>query len=167
MSSTEEVVDLRHFEIIDHNIAAGYVTYIVDLWEGNRNDPTVNVVRHIGVWLGEVLEKEDGEAFDPSFYPKGSPSRYVYKNKPDNPPPLVWETIEVVKKADAELVRFKNDQQSELAEGRYRYGSAQRRAELYQAFMNAIDYLAKWPEDEHSWKAVDAWRNYNARLHEK
>jgi len=167
MSSTEEKVDLRHFEIYDHNVTSEYVTYMVDLWEGDRNDPTVSVVRYIGVWLGEVLEKEDGEAFDPSFYPK-DPSRYVYKNKPNNPPPLVWEVVAVVKEADQELVKFKNDQQNELGEGRlYRYGASQKRAELYQLFMNAIDTLAKWPEDEAAWKHVERWRNYNARLHEK
>jgi len=165
MSSTEEVaVDLKQFEIVDHNIAVGYVTYIVDMWDGDKADPTVSVVRRIGVWRGEQLEKEDGEAFDPDFW--GDRTRYSYRIEP-NPKPLVFEILETVKEADKELVRFKNDQEGELGQGKYRYGAAQRRAELYQAFMDAIDTLAKWPENEAAWKAVEKWRNYNARLHEK
>jgi len=168
MSNTAEevVVDERQSEIIDHNIAAGYVTYIVDRWEGDRNDPTVGVVRYIGVWRDDQLEKPDGEAFDPPFWPKDK-SRYSYRTEPDSPKPLVWQQVEITKEADHELVRFKNDQESELAEGKYRYGSAARRSELYQKFMDAIDTLAKWPENEEAWKVVDRWRSYNAKLHEK
>ena len=53
MSTTEKDVTQKNFEVVDHNIAAGYVTYIVDLWEGDRNDPATTVTRHIGVWRGE------------------------------------------------------------------------------------------------------------------
>jgi len=169
MSNTAEevVVDERQSEIIDHNIAAGYVTYIVDRWEGDRNDPTVSVTRYIGVWRDDQLEKPDGEAFDPPFWPTEK-SRYSYRSEPDNPKPLVWQTVETMKEADQELVRFKNDQNNELGEGsRYQYGSAKRRSELYQEFMDAIDTLAKFPENEEAWKKVERWRNFNARLHEK
>ena len=168
MSSTEttEVPDLRQFEIVDHNIAAGYVTYIVDLWDGDRNDPTVSINRYIGTWRGENLEKEDGEAFDPSFWPKDR-SRYTYRNRP-SPDPLVWERLETVKEADQQLLRFKQDQENQLGDNsRYLYGGAQRRVELYQKFMDAIDVLAKRPDDEEAWKHVTRWRNFNARLHEK
>lgn len=168
MSSTvEQQPDLRQAEIIDHNIAAGYVTYIVDRWDGDKDDATVDVVRYIGVWSEGVLEKEDGEAFDPPFWPPRG-SYYSYQNKPNDPPPLVWEKIETVKAADQELVRFKNDQEGTLHVPSYSYGgAAKRRAELYQAFLGAIDILAKRPEDQWAWEKVDAWRNYNARLHEK
>jgi len=166
MSSTaEEKVDLKRFEIYDHNVTSEYVTYMVDLWEGDRKDPAVSVTRYIGVWHGEQLEKEDGEAFDPDFW--GDRNRYSYRIEPI-PRPLMWHVVEETKKADKELLQFKNDQQNELGEGRlYRYGASQKRAELYQLFMNAIDTLAKWPEDEAAWKHVERWRNYNARLHEK
>lgn len=167
MSDTaEEVADLRQFEIIDHNIAAGYVTYIVDLWDGVRKDPAVSITRYIGVWREEKLEKEDGEAFDPSFWaPKTS--RYSYRNNPV-PEPLAWERIEVVRAADQELLRFKSEQALELGEGdSYLYGSRRNRVELYKKFMDAIDTLANNPDDEAAWQDVEQYRNYNARLHEK
>jgi hypothetical protein len=162
-SVSDEVVDLKKFEIFDHNITSEYVTYIVDLWEGDKNDPAVSITRYIGVWRGDQLEKEDGEAFDPDFWGE-SRSRYTYRLEP-KPKPLAWTTVETVKEADKELLSFKTQQENMLNKNQY-YGK-NRRAELYQEFLDAIDILALWPDREDMWKKVEAYRRYNAHSHEK
>jgi hypothetical protein len=49
----------------------------------------------------------------------------------------------------------------------YSYGESRRKKNLYIQFIEAIDVLAADPDNEAAWLAVDAYRNYNAGLHEK
>lgn len=166
-TTVDEKPDLRQAEIIDHNVAAGYVTYIVDRWDGDKDDPTVAIVRFIGVWKEEDLETEERGAFDPLFWPKDV-SRYSYRNEPTDPPALHWHMLESVKEADKELVKFKNDHENMTGESsQFTYGSQKKRVDLYREFLDAIDLLAKYPDNEEAWARVERWRNYNARLYEK
>jgi hypothetical protein len=165
--ATENEVDLKQSKIYDHNITEGYVTYIVDMWEGDEKDPTVGISRYVGVWRAEQLEVDD-VAIDPDFWGSARMQRYTYRNSP-TPQPLVWELMEEIKTPDKELVKFKRDQEHALHKPSYGSGGAVRRADLYNEFLRAIDFIAKYPNSDNKaqWDAIEAYRGYNARLHER
>lgn len=168
MSPPEVEVEGVHYDTIDINIIPdSYVTWIVDVWTGNRNDPAVGVTRYIGVWRGEDLEDAEGNAIDPDFS-QLSERRYSW-DRQIKPHPLHWHALETVKESEGDARSFKNDVESMSPDNRsYTYNSKLRRkAELYQEFLKAIDILAASPEDVYAWAAVEAWRQHNAQLHEK
>ena len=155
------------YEIIDHNVIPDlYVVYIVDIWDGNRNDPAVGVERYIGVWAWDALENEDGSAKDPSFNEYDG-SRYSYRSR-IKPEPLHWDALETVKEADRESQRFKQDSDSAADTERYRYSpGSQRAAQLYKEFLIGIDMLAEDDKNEQAWEMVEKYRQYQAQRHEK
>lgn len=157
----------EQYEIQDHNIAAGYVTYIVDLWTGDASDPAVGVERWIGVWHENDLESEELGGFDPDF----NRTRYGYRREP-KPEPLVWEQVEVIKEADDAARRMQRESEQLLDDnddGGYNYQRMKTKPvrDLYQAFIDAIERLAVDDTDEEAWTAVEAWRSHNALRHEK
>jgi hypothetical protein len=162
MSATEERT--HKWEIVDHDVhqMSGLVAYVVDVWEGDKNDPATSITRHYGVWDGDKLETEDGTAFDPDFWPENA---YSYRPRP-KPEPLVWESLNEVKKADSGARTFKRDQERMLDTG-HSYGEAGKQRLLYSTFMNAIDVIAADPDNAEAWAAVDAWRDYRAMQYEK
>lgn len=155
--------EATQFEIIDHNIAAGYVRYIVDLWEGDRTDPAVGVTRYIGVWNENVLETEERGAFDPDF----TSARGSYYGSRMKPPALVWAEIGETKKQVREAEQFKHQLKSLMNNDRYSYGARQSEKDRFQKFMAAIDKLATDNSDQEAWEAVHAWRERLALAHEK
>jgi|SRR6516225_1889895 hypothetical protein len=168
MSTTEKDVTQKNFEVVDHNIAAGYVTYIVDLWEGDRNDPATTVTRHIGVWRGESLEKEDGEAFDPDWLDTSSSySKYRWRPVP-KPEPVVWEQIEQVS-GDKEAMKAREDYKNLTTKQEDRYYSTAHNTQVdaYEAFMTAVDRVAEDDTDEAAWKTIEQWRMKHAMKHER
>lgn len=162
------------FEIIDHNIVPDlYVTYIVDTWEGDRNDPATQINRYIGVWKAEDLESEERGAFDPDF--GEMLDRYGYRrsrysrrstNK-DEPEPLVWEHLDVTKEADSDARSMRQEYESITDPNGYAYGSQRIHKDLYNAFLDAVDTLAEDPDNEQAWEAVTKFRQYQALKHEK
>lgn len=160
MSTAEETT--TQFEIIDHNITPEYVTYIVDLWVGNRHDPAVGIMRHIGVWHSEDLETEERGAFDPDFAAV-HPNRYRSQPKPE---PLLWDTLEEVKAAEKDAERFKNEQNAALNTEGYSYNRDKTHDGLYARFLDAVDVLAADGENVEAWLAVDQFRDYSAKKHE-
>jgi hypothetical protein len=150
------------YETIDVNIVNDlYVTWIVDIWDGDRNDPAVDIIRYIGVWDADALEDDDGNAVDPTFK-KGQYSGVTPSHKPRH-----WEQLDHIKKSDGAARSFKKQSDEMLDPERYAgYGLATSKTK-YMAFMDAIDTLVSDPENAEAWAAVDAWRAHNAQLHEK
>lgn len=155
-------------EVQDKNYAAGYVTYIVDLWQGSATDPAVGITRWLGLWHESVLlDSEFGEPDWAEVFGRG----YMREPKPN---PLIWAQVEIVKEADdAARLAARNDEDMmepvDPDQPQYRYINAtkQKQKTLYQAFIAAIDRLAQDDTDAEAWAAIDAWRDYNAKLHEK
>jgi len=156
-----------YHEVVGHEVVADYVVYIVDIWMGDKNDPAVEVIRHTGVWKGEVLEDDEGNAIDPDFS-KCEPKTYRYHDWDGGEPvPLMWDSLETPKKADRAARSHKDEALKwEDPESYVGYGSSQKK-NLYIKFLDAIDVLAEDPENEEAWAAVQAYRDYSAHLHEK
>jgi hypothetical protein len=153
------------WDVIDHNIIPDqYVVYIVDLWDGKKNDPAVSVERYIGVWAADALEDAEGNAIDPDWA-GWEPRSYYSKIKPEA---IRWDRLETVKEADRESQRFKQDSDSAADTEHYRYNPGnQRRAQMYKEFLIAIDMLAKNDKNEQAWEMVQKYRDYQAHRHEK
>jgi len=156
------------FEIIDTNIVPDlYVTFIIDIWEGDRNDPATEVIRYIGVWRAEDLVNGDGEAHDPDWseYDIARYSRW-HRAKAK---PICWEQLETVKEADSGAVMMRREYESltdpEAYVG-YSHNSLKHK-ELYVKFLDAIDVLAEDPDNERAWEDVNAFRQFQALKHEK
>jgi hypothetical protein len=171
MSTAED--NLTSYEIIDHEIlqSSGLVTYVVDIWDGDRHDPAVSITRYLAVYLGEKLETEDGEAFDPNFG-YASDSRYGGSslNKDRAGEPKIWAQIETIKKADREAENALDDYKRMTGKSnRYSYGSTYTTGAqtMYNAFLDAIDRLGTPEETETDWEAVEKWRTYQAHKEEK
>jgi hypothetical protein len=164
---TEVAESTVQFEIIDHNVIPDqYIVYIVDLWDGNKNDPAVGVNRYIGVWKWDVLEDEQGDALDPSFA-SADLGRYSM-SRSIKPEPLHWDHLEVMKAADRESERFKQDSDHASNAEYHRYSpSSKRSAELYNEFLIGIDMLAKDENNEQAWEMVEKYRTYQAQKNEK
>lgn len=167
--STRAEVAIPQFLIIDHNVIPDqYVTYIVDLWEGDLRDPATSVLRYIGTWRAEDLEKEDGQAFDPDFlaYQNARYGRY-----PD-PKPLLWEQLEdkPVKGGDESARTARNDEElltdPARAEG-YSGHRVKAQQEQYAAFWDAIDRIDAGEDSDDLWNTIDTWRLRYQMLHEK
>lgn len=156
--------EVTQFEILDHNIAAGYVTYIVDLWKGDRTDPAVGVTRYIGVWDENVLETEERGAFNPDFI---SASGSYYAASRMKPPAILWSEIAETKKQVREAEQFKSQLKNLMSNDQYSYGARQSEKDRFQKFMSAIDKLATDNSDQEAWEAVHAWRERLALAHEK
>lgn len=156
-----ETEQTLQFEILDHNVAAGYVTLILDVWEGNRHDPVTSIDRYIGVWEEDQLEDADGNAKDPEY----SKGRSSWDKVRATPHPLLWQVLETIKKADDDALKQKQDQDAVLRERTYSTSQMTRRG-LYQAFIDAIPILGQDETNAEAWEAVEAWRMYNAQRHE-
>lgn len=163
--STFEAVG-GQYEIIDHNIIPdSYVTYIVDIWEGDRNDPATGVGRYIGVWNGDDLETEEQGAFDPDFTMARSKRKWDPKPTPE---PLHWALLEETKKPDRSAENHRDQEQNLTKKKEGYYQNKQNRAvDLYTAFLDAIDTLAEDDTNEQAWRAVEAWRSRLNDEHEK
>jgi hypothetical protein len=165
------------YEVIDHNIVPDlYVTYIVDVWEGDRSDPATGVTRFIGVWRAEDLETEERGAFDPDFTQVTDYNyRYSYSRgsrswrKSDTPEPLVWEVVETTKEADegAQKMRSEYENMTDPEARAYTYGAQRIHKDLYVKFLDAVDILAEDPDNEEAWEDVKAFRDNQALKHEK
>lgn len=154
------------YETIDVNIVPdAYVTWIVDLWKGKKNDPATEVKRYIGVWRAEQLETEEGEALDPVF--KNDRYYGLDHAKSITPQPMVWVPMETVKAADRDAEKFREQSESAMDTSYMGYGSVATRKQKYIAFMDAIDVLATDPENKDAWTAVDAFRQHQALEHER
>lgn len=149
------------FEIQDHNIAAGYVTYIVDIWDGDRDDPAVGVNRYLGVWQESVIM--DTEHGQPEFDRVDVGWSYAGRLKP---PAAVWQVLKEVKESVREAEQHQSEHKGLMSEG-YSYGAGATRKSRYQKFMAAIDTLVTDPENEQAWQDIDAWRNVMAMEHER
>jgi hypothetical protein len=156
-----------HHDVVGHEVVADYVVYIVDIWIGDRTDPAVEVVRHTGIWRGSDLEDVEGNAFDPDFS-KCTPKTYRYDDwGGGDPEPLMWDSLEIEKKADPRARSHKDEALKwEDPEGYVGYGQNHKK-ELYIKFLDAIDILADDPENEEAWAMVKDYRDYSAHLHEK
>lgn len=156
-----------HHEVVGHEVVADYVVYIVDIWMGDKSDPAVEVIRHTGIWKGEALEDDEGNAIDPDFS-KSQPKTYRYDDwGGGEPEPLMWDSLETPKVADKAARSHKDEAMKwEDPEGYVGYGN-NRKKELYIKFLDAIDVLADDPESTTAWADVQAYRDYNAHLHEK
>src|SRR6516162_5498097 len=99
MSATEEKLRAK---IVDREVlqSAGLVTYVVDVWRGDREDPATPVTRYIGVWKSDQLE---GDPTISMSNPGGYSERITQK-----PEAMVWEKLETVKIADKEAQQFKD-----------------------------------------------------------
>jgi hypothetical protein len=156
-----------NYEILDRNVTTDYVTLIVDVWEGDRNDPAVQVERYIGVWRIEDLD--DG-ASDPNFSEVDTThSRYRYSHDDGGvkPAPLAWTVIETTKEADKQARSAKKEAMDWEDPESYVGWGENRKKELYIAFLDAIDTLAEDPTNEQALAAVDAFRSHSALKHEK
>lgn len=146
----------------------GYTVLIVDLWEGDRDDPRVAVNRYQGLFASDV-DLEDYELR--SRYSEielrskkgGESSRYG-----DVEGVLSWEHVHIVKEKDDRAQRMASEEElldPNSDRGRYSVTSAER--DLYQEFLNAIDTLAVDYGNEKAWEAIDAWRSVQAMKHER
>jgi hypothetical protein len=154
------------FLIVDHEIAQNtdLVIYVLDVWQGDREDPAVGVARYMGVFKGEDLTTDDGEALDPDFS-KWKPG--YYNEKKIIPQPLFWETLEEIKKGDRDAENFKRQTEGLLLKDDYSFGSRHVERTLYQGFVEAIDILAVDGENEEAWAAVNKYREHKALEYER
>jgi len=167
------MADNIHFEILDHNIILelDYVSYILDVWAGEKTDPATTITRYIGVWKGADLEKEDGEAFDPDFGESGYVSRYGINSREVKPKPLHWDVLEEVQKADREAEQHRSESESlerPLDDSHYDY-SGRRAAskEQHEAFWAAIERVSENDDDEEAWETINKYRLRYVMQHEK
>lgn len=148
------------YETIDVNIVPDlYVTWIVDLWQGEKTDPATAITRYIGVWRAEVLENEKGEAIDPVFSEKMlgayNALRYI------SPTPMHWQALESIKEADSEAQNFRSQMEDALRpRERFDYNRREHIEERspMEEFMDAIDRLAVDDTDQEAWAIVQARR---------
>jgi hypothetical protein len=135
-----------------------YVVIICDAWKGDRDDPAVGISRYIAMFPAESAP-EELELSDQS---------YGYKLKEqDRRNVLAWEQVEEIKKQDDDARNYAATQDNLLDPEGYSYGENRRKKGLYIQFIEAIDILAVDPDNEPAWAAVEAYRSYNAGLHEK
>lgn len=133
---------------------AGLTTIVVDIWDGDRTDPTVGVKRYMGAFTHDDFEKiklrkrwgDDYEVM-----------------KADEVGCVLWEYVVEVKKVDRDAESMMNDEKSILSDNWSHRG----KKDVYERFLDAIDVLAKDDTDKEAWAAVDAWRGLYANLHEK
>lgn len=155
-----------NFEIVDHNIIPDqYVTYIVDVWQGDRKDPATRITRYIGTWRASDLETEEGEAFDPDFSFPDVPqyridriSMYEFDRKKSRP--LVWDRLETVQEPDQDLLQHR-EAHDRLSEQNGHTPLSWRTASSgvgYEQFLQAIDAVAVNEDDEEAWATIDKWR---------
>jgi hypothetical protein len=153
-------------EIVDHNIVGDeYVTYIVDLWQGDRNDPSTHVERYIGTWRADALETEERGAFDPDFtFPELSrhdtANISIYYFRSGNVRPLQWDNLETVQKADEDVLQHRRAHE-QLTDQNGHVPYAWRMSGVtatYEGFLNAIDRVSENEEDEEAWDIIDNWR---------
>lgn len=150
------------YETIDINIVPDlYVTWIVDIWSGDRNDPATDVNRYIAVWNADALEDEQGNAVDPVFHRRSS---YSTEPKP-NIQPLHWHLLDSVKAADPAARSFKQQQESALTVDPESYYGRQHKP--YQDMMEAIETLVGDPENEEAWSKIEQFRRIQAMRHER
>lgn len=162
--------DSEQYLVIDHNIVTDmYVTYIVDIWSGDLNDPATGITRYIGVWKAEDLETEERGAFDPDFSKARTSRSYYYGDwQGGDPQPLLWEALEETKKPDKDASDHKeeHEQFSERREGYYSH-SHNSLVDQYQAFLDAIDRVARDESDEEAWTIINTWRNRQNAQYER
>ena len=174
MSTTEEHSKIN-WDVIDANIIPDlYVTWIVDIWQGHRHDPATTIMRYLGVWRTDQLEKEDGEAVDPDLSGAGgSRSRYGASEYDIKPRPIHWTRLETIKLGDSEAESYKESQQGyaraaeRAGENTWQPHGKATKAVMYTAFLDAIDVLASDPTNEAAWAAVDEWRGTTALENER
>jgi len=171
MSNTEVSPTQAQYEIIDHNIVPDmYVTYIVDLWEGAKNDPATEITRYIICYdHASPAFGEDGDK-DPDFGNLEEKWGHRYSEPSGaGDDPLVFKRLETVKTADREAKQYKDaiKNYTDPERQRYSYGGEKRRSELYNEFMDAVDVIATDPDNAVAWAAIDAWKKFNAERHEK
>lgn len=160
MSSTAEETKY-HAEIIQHETGdgTGYVIYIFDWWEGNRNDPAVSVHRFIAVYDGEAMEE------DPDFAVR-SRYRYGIGEGPDvKPVPLHMATLGTTKEADRDALEYKNAMNRVESEGHRAFGSAS--SVRFNDFATMIERVAANPEDEEAWEKIEEYRMWQATKNDK
>lgn len=135
-----------------------YVTVILDLWKGDRDDPAVGVSRFLALF--NISSVPDEFKFNHQYY--------GYRLS-DPESAILWEHLGDVKKEDkgARDHQQNDDFMLDENEERWRPPEVVKRKLLYQQFIAAIDVLAVDYENEEAWAAVDAWRGYHATLHEK
>jgi hypothetical protein len=164
MSTTDEEVAFQYEEVDVNIVPDQYVTWIVDLWRGDKRDPATAITRYIAVWRADQLENEQGEGVDPTFKPAAS---YRRQDPVPVPQPMVWNILEKIKEPDQEAEKFRTQQENLMNRELPRYGSTSTRASLYQAFMDALDVLAHSPDDQEAWAKVEAYRNNQALEYER
>ena len=158
-----------NYEILDHNIAAGYVSYIVEMWNGDdRTALAAEVNQYLFLWdaENEIFTGPDDVALDPDF---GQVDRYG-EFRPENRAhsPLVSQKIRKVKEADRDALNFEKTQRDKLDPEGYRgYGSSGTDKDMYVSFMDAIDAVGQNEDDEAAWQKIDAWFTRRASLMEK
>lgn len=147
-------------EVIDSHVGGGFITLIVDVWSGDREDITTGIDRFVGVWPENIVSDDALPDFS-----QITAGRYGYKPKPQ---PKIWEYLCEIKAADEDARLYAKAQEHELAnDGRYRYGTSAIQAQLYRSFLSALDVIAANEEDPEAWKAVDAFFDSRSLVNEK
>lgn len=146
---------------LNYNVVDGdaYLSLVVDVWAGDPEDPATEVSRFFGVWRRSDL---DGEAQDLTISQDGW---YDYEIKPK---PLLWELIETTKEADDRAIKHQQESEHLLTrvEG-YDYSGHNRQVDLYEAFLDAIERVAKDENDEEAWEIIERWRSRVSDKYEK
>jgi len=164
MSAVEEKLRAT---IVDHEVleSAGLVTYVVDVWRGDKDDPAVAVTRYLGVWDADDLVGEDDEALTPTISLR-NPGGYS-ESLTQKPQAKIWEQLKTVKAADQDARQFKSHDEHMMSDSGYMYGERRLEREKYQNFMRALDVLSVDETNEEAWALVDEWRKYQALKYEK
>lgn len=156
-----------NYEILDHNIVPdSYVTYIVDLWDGERKDPATSVYTYIGVWRGDDLENEEQGAFDPDFS-KAEDSYGHIEFRRYNPRPLLWKHLDTPTKGNDDAKQHRDAHERLTEQNGYTPPAWRLGASSYEQFLAAIDTVAENYEDEEAWKIIDSWRERQLRHDER
>lgn len=141
------------------NEGTDYITVILELWQGDRDDPITSVNRYLALFDGTTLDGEsisDLISFDPDYY--------GFKVKPE---PLVWDQFKEVKESDDAARQHSSNEDHLINQANSGWGSNKDKANLFVKFLAAIDVLAESEEDEAAWTDITAWLEYQAHLHEK
>lgn len=154
-----EVNERVRLKTLDHTII------IYEWFDGDKEDLATTITRRMAMFKNGDAPDESAELRD--WATKAADDRMLrnweYYGFDGLPKALYDQELEILKEADHDAERFREEQASATAqvESDYDYNTGEyRRKEKsdYESFLEAIDILAVDYEDEKAWAVIDSYR---------
>ena len=149
-------VEEKHIEELGRSHIPGtdYVTIVVDVWAGERDDPATEILRYQATY--NVVDVPETIALDDDRWGWSVAG-----------PVITFEQLDAVQKSDTGAKHFRTEYQQMTDPEAYAGWDMRTQKELYTAMLDAIDVLAEDDGNEEAWAAIDAYRGHIAVKHEK